>query len=74
MRELVRLPDLDDAFAHGQIDYAKTRTITSILRDASSETCAVIEHRVLRDAMHLTPGRVLEAVWTAWMKANPTSR
>ena len=71
MRELVRLPTLDEAFADGCIDYAKTRTITAILRHASSETCAAIEHRVLRDAMHLTPGPLRKAVWTAWMKASP---
>ena len=41
MRELVRLPTLDEAFADGCIDYAKARTITAILRHASSETCAV---------------------------------
>ena len=71
VRELVRLPTLDEAFADGCIDYAKTRTITAILRHASSETCAAIEHRVLRDAMHLTPGPLRKAVWTAWMKASP---
>ena len=52
-----RIAGLRDAFTSGELDYAKVRTIVSVVSlGASGETCTLMAKRILSDARHLTPG------------------
>ena len=52
-----QIPGLREAFTSGELDYAKVRTIVSVLSlGASGETCTLMAKRILSDARHLTPG------------------
>ena len=63
-----QIPGLRDAFTSGELDYAKVRTIVSVVSlGASGETCTLMAKRILSDARHLTPGPLRTAVWAAWM-------
>ncbi|MCW4354451.1 HNH endonuclease [Hoyosella sp. YIM 151337] len=66
-----QLLEVDKAFARGEIDYAKVRTVCSILREASAEVVSAIEADVVAAAQHLTPGPLRKEVWRLWMRAAP---
>ena len=66
-----RFPMLLDSFDTGVLDFARVRTVTSVLREASAETLAAIEIEVHAAAVHLTPGPLRAEVWRLWSTAAP---